>query len=263
MQVFCYSAVRAPDLITDQLRTHADVWRDSLQAGLTDREVAQLIRRDQIDILVDLAGHTGQSRLLVFARKPAPIQVTYLGYPNTTGMTAMDYRITDSHADPPGLTEAFGTERLVRLPDTFLCYLSEDEPIAAREAPGLRRGHVTFGSFNTAAKINASTVALWAQILQRLPGATMLVKCIAMASQRSHKNLLELFAARGITADRLELQSHVASHGEHLRMFDQVDVALDTFPYHGTTTTCEALWMGVPVVTLAGSAPHVSHAVGV
>jgi predicted O-linked N-acetylglucosamine transferase (SPINDLY family) len=256
VEVFGYSSVRAPDLITDRLRAHADVWRDI--SVLTDEEVAQLVRHDRIDILVDLAGHTAQSRLLVFARKPAPVQVTWLGYPNTTGMTAMDYRITDAHADPPGMTDAFQTERLERLPETFLCYCAEDEPAASSQVPALRRGRVTFGSFNTAAKINASIVALWAQILHRVRGATLLIKCLAMGCQRSRKNLLDLFAAHGISADRLELQGHVASHGEHLRVYDQVDVALDTFPYHGTTTTCEALWMGVPVVTLAGST-HVSR----
>lgn len=256
VEVFCYSGVRAGDLITDHLRRRTDVWRDIFD--LADDQVVALVRRDQIDILVDLAGHTGQSRLPVFARKPAPVQVTYLGYPNTTGMTTMDYRITDSHADPPGMTEAFQTERLVRLPETFLCYVTADEPVVAAEAPALRRGHVTFGSFNTAAKINASIVALWAQILQRVPGAKLLIKCQAMACQRSRKNLLDLFAARRIGPDRLELRSHVASHGAHLQMYDQVDIALDTYPYHGTTTTCEALWMGVAVVSLAGSS-HVSR----
>lgn len=255
VEVVCYSDGQTSDATTARLRRHADAWRDI--SGLSDEQVARQVREDQIDILIDLAGHTAGNRLLVFATRPAPVQVTYLGYPDTTGMSAMDYRITDSRADPPGMTEAFHTEQLVRLPDSFLCYLpAEDQSITIAPAPARRE--VTFGSFNAFAKINAALVALWAQILQRLPGAKLLIKCRAMISASARQHVVDLFAKHGIGPDRLELQSYVASYADHLRMYDQVDIALDTFPYHGTTTTCEALWMGAAVITLAGKT-HVSR----
>lgn len=255
-EVFCYADGYRSDSMTDLLKWHCDVWRSI--AANSDEQVAERVRQDEIDILVDLAGHTAQNRLLVFARKPAPVQVTYLGYPDTTGMTAIDYRITDSHADPPGTTEAFHAEQLERLPHGFLCYAPAEEPIAVAALPALARGHVTFGSFNAGAKINAATAAIWARILHRLGDAKLMIKHRALSSAGACQHLLDLFSVHGIGAGRLDLRQAVDSHQDHLRMYGEVDIALDPFPYHGTTTTCEALWMGVPVVSLAGTS-HVSR----
>lgn len=255
-EVSCYADGHVADEMTRRLRRHCDGWCSI--AGLTDEQVADRVRGDRIDILVDLAGHTSKNRLLVFARKPGPVQVTWLGYPDTTGMTAMDYRITDSHADPPGMTEQFHTEHLERLPDSFLCYRPAEEPIAVAPPPSLARGHVTFGSFNTGAKINPLVVGLWARILQCLGYARLMIKYHALSSSGARQHLLSLFAAHGIDSNRLDMRNTMMSPLEHMRMYEHVDIALDTFPYHGTTTTCEALWMGVPVISLAGQT-HVSR----
>lgn len=255
-EVSCYADEHRTDEMTRLLTSFCAAWRNI--SGLSDEQIADRVRADGIDILVDLAGHTARTRLLVFARKPAPVQVTWLGYPNTTGMTAIDYRITDAFADPPGMTEQFHTERIERLPHAFLCFCQVTEAIPVAPLPALARGHVTFGSFNTGAKITPLIVALWARILQQVEGAKLLVKHGALASNAARKYLLDLFATHGIASDRLELQITVDAHLDHLRIYDRVDIALDTFPYHGTTTTCEALWMGAPVVSLAGGS-HVSR----
>jgi predicted O-linked N-acetylglucosamine transferase (SPINDLY family) len=249
-EIFCYSNDSGSDHLTRQLQHHAKVWREI--GRMSDERAARLIRDDQIDILVDLAGHTAGNRLAVFAYKPAPVQVTWLGYPDTTGLSSIDYRLTDIHADPPGLTEKFHTEQLVRLPETFLCYRPDDENFPIGPAPALARSYVTFGSFNTLAKINRALVERWAQILRQVPGSHFLFKTKYLGDPSARQHLLDLFDGCDIPADRLEFRSGTPSHVEHLQQYADVDIALDTFPYHGTTTTCEALWMGVPVVTLVG-----------
>ncbi|MGA3066425.1 MAG: tetratricopeptide repeat protein [Tepidisphaeraceae bacterium] len=249
-EIFAYAQVTAPDALTDQLRSYVDHWRNI--ARLSDARVAELIHRDQIDILVDLAGHTAGNRLLVFARKPAPIQITYLGYPDTSGLTAMDYRLTDGFADPPGMTEQFHSEKLLRLPRNFVCYKPPADAPEASALPAMSRGHITFGSFNALGKMNDRILELWRQILHQVPRSRIMIKNAGLQDDAVKREMLERFSIGGIESSRVDLRSHVRTAAEHLKRYDEMDIALDTFPYHGTTTTCEAMWMGVPVVTLEG-----------
>jgi protein O-GlcNAc transferase len=249
-EVFCYNNERKTDAVTDRLRTLVDHWRDI--ARLSDERVARLIRADGIDILVDLAGHTTGNRLLVFARKPAPVQVTYLGYPNSTGLATIDYRLTDTLADPPTETQVWHSETLVRLPRGFLCYQPPANAPAVAPPPVATTHQVTFGSFNNPTKISDATIAYWADILRRTPNARLLLKARQLGDVATRERLKGLFAQHGIATERVEMVSWVPDKAEHLGLYHQIDIALDTFPYNGTTTTCEALWMGVPVVILAG-----------
>jgi predicted O-linked N-acetylglucosamine transferase (SPINDLY family) len=173
-------------------------------------------------------------------------------------MDAIDYRFTDAWADPPGTTEAFHSEQLVRLPETFLCYRPADDAPDVSSLPAIERGHITFGSFNILAKINPPLVALWAEILRRCPKSELLIKCAGLDNPGSKQLLLDLFAKNEIKPDRVDLRARVPSVSAHLQLYSEIDIALDTFPYHGTTTTAEALWMGVPVVTFAGTT-HISR----
>ncbi len=254
VRVFCYSGVQQPDDVTARLRGLADEWRDL--RGVGGDAAARLIRADRIDILVDLAGHTGGGRPLLFARRPAPVQVAWLGYPNTTGLAQMDYRLTDAVVDPPGEADRLHTEKLVRLPDGFLCYQPEagsPEPGEPPSVAGVQTsGRITFGCFNNLAKVTPEMVALWARLLGAMPGSRLMMKAHALGSASARHRLLEQFAAAGIAAERVALLGPEDSAVSHLARYRDVDIALDTYPYNGTTTTCEALWMGVPVVTLAG-----------
>ena len=249
-EIFCYAQGRSPDGATARLRALADHWVPI--EGLADGEVAARIRADGIDILVDLGGHTGNSRLAVFARRPAPVQVTWLGYPNTTGLAAMDYRLTDAIADPPGLTDSFHAERLVRLEHGFLCYGPPADAPAVVPPPARERGIVTFGSFNHPAKLSDELVETWGRLLARVPDSRLRLKAKAFEDERTRRYHQDRFAAVGVASDRLELIGHIDDPRGHLAAYGEIDLALDPFPYNGTTTTCEALWMGVPVVALAG-----------
>lgn len=249
VEVFCYAGVSHGDATTERLRKKTDHWREV--QGHSDDRLAALVRDDAIDILVDLNGHTMGSRLTTFARKPAPVQVTYLGYPATTGLSAIDYRLTDAHADPLGEADALHSEKLVRLPETFLCWRAPDESPPACVRDRNFQG-ITFASFNALPKVSAFTIALWATILGSRPDARLVIKAIGLNDAGTRQGLLEKFARHGIADNRLVLVDRFASLERHLAYYQQVDVALDTTPYGGTTTTCEALWMGVPVVTLAG-----------
>jgi protein O-GlcNAc transferase len=255
VEVFCYAEVLRPDMVTAHLQGFADHWRPTV--ALSDDELARRIQADAIDILVDLAGHTSNNRLLVFARKPAPVQVTWLGYPNTTGLEAIDYRLVDAVTDPDGeggapVSEVCASETLVRLEGCFLCFgaiRGAPEPAAP---PRLKTGTVTFGSFNNATKVSPATFDAWAMLLRRLPEAQLLLKGKQFADAAARALLLARLAERGVAPERVELVAWVPNTVAHLALYDQVDIALDPFPYNGTTTTCEALWMGVPVVTLRG-----------
>jgi predicted O-linked N-acetylglucosamine transferase (SPINDLY family) len=235
-----------PDTMTGHLRSLADGWVDAV--GLDPAALAEEIRRRRVDVLVDLGGHTGPTRLAALASRPAPVQVTYLGYPNTTGLPAMDYRIVDSLTDPPG-TESWSTERLVRLDPCFLCFA----PRADAPEPATPAGATTFGSFNTIKKINAECAALWAGVLHAVPGSRLVLKSGGGEPPEAFVAAGARLAAHGVTPDRVEFLPKAASHTDHLALYNRVHVALDTSPYNGTTTTCEALWMGVPVVVLAGN----------
>lgn len=243
-ETFCYADEISSDSTTARLRSQCDHWRNI--TGKPDEHVANLIRRDHIDLLVDLAGHSENHRLLAMARKPAPVQFTYLGYPDTTGLTAIDYRLTDAIADP---ADAFSTETLERIYDCTWCYRPDDSaPLPAMPADG----RITFGCFNIAAKINRPLVETWAAILRRVPGSHMLIKTGTSAADVAHPRIRQMFADAGIDASRIELLAYVPDTAAHLQLYNRVHVALDTFPYNGTTTTCEALWMGVSVVTQSG-----------
>jgi predicted O-linked N-acetylglucosamine transferase (SPINDLY family) len=256
VEVFAYAEVVVPDAVTARLRGLVDHWRPTV--ALDDDDLADQIRRDRIDILVDLAGHTAGNRLPVFARKPAPLQMTWLGYPDTTGLTAIDYRLTDELADPPGRTEALHTEKLLRLPAPFLCYQPKEQTPEPGPLPAQRNGRITFGCFNHLAKWDETVLGLWADILGRVPDSRLFLRARGVNDPGVTARLAGFFAARGVAAERLEFSGAELSDRDQLACYQQVDVALDPFPYHGTTTTCEALWMGVPVVTLAGEA-HVSR----
>jgi predicted O-linked N-acetylglucosamine transferase (SPINDLY family) len=210
------------------------------------------VRQDGIDILVDLAGHSGANRLMLFARKPAPVQASWLGYPNTTGIAAIDFRITDAIADPPS-ADALHSETLVRLADGFLCYQPPGDARSVAPLPAFAAGHVTFGSFNNLAKVTPEVVRRWATILGAVPGSRLMLKSHSFADAGTSDRYGGLFAASGIAAERLDLLPRILATEGHLASYHRIDIALDPFPYNGTTTSCEALWMGVPVVTLAGS----------
>lgn len=248
-----YSDTLRADNTTQRLKELVNGWHDVAQ--ISDAELAERIRRDNIDILIDLAGHTARNRLRMFALKPAPVQITYLGYPNTTGLpqSVMNYRLTDALCDPPGDSDALHTEKLLRLP-AFLCYQPPADAPEPCTAPALNKGYITFGCFNAMAKITTAMIKQWSEILRRVEGSRMLLKNRSLADEAIRERVRAEFARRGISQDRVLLLGHESTEREHLSRYLEVDIALDTFPYHGTTTTCEALWCGVPVVTMVGKA---------
>ena len=258
-EIFCYSDRVCEDATTERLIKLPLTWRRI--AGKTNEQVASLVREDSIDILVDLAGHTSDNRLMALARKPAPIQVTYAGYCDTTGLPAIDYRLTDAHADPPGVADAFSVEKLIRLSGSGWCYRPPECSPPVGAAPILKNGFVTFGSFSVQSKLNDALLGRWAELMASLPGSRLIIKNASVPASSVRTRILATFASHGITADRIELIGTVADTTEHLATYHRVDIALDSYPYHGVTTTCEALWMGVPVVTLAGA--HHASRVGV
>lgn len=256
VEVYCYSNVINPDHVTDRIRQATDVWRDV--ALISNEELCQLIRQDKIDILVDLSGHTSRNRILVFAQKPAPVQVTHLGYPCTTGLRAIDYRIADAVTDRPGIAESDFVEELVRLPGTFLNYQPSSEAPEVGPLPAMEKGYITFGSFNSLIKVNKVVVRLWASILHAIPNSRLMLKGYAFSSQQTRDSFTDMFGQNGIGPERLVLVDWNSTVGGHLDLYNEIDIGLDPFPYNGTTTTCEALWMGVPVISLAGD-KHVSR----
>lgn len=238
------------DAVSERLRKSAAMWRELV--GKSNAAVETIIRADAPDVLIDLAGHTGMSnRLPLFARRLAPVQITYLGYPNTTGLTAMDYRFTDSVVDPVGEADAFATERLVRFAPTAWAYAAPSDAPLVGPLPCASQPF-TFGCFNNPAKITDTMIAVWAKILTAVPDARLLLKGSGFNEAATREHYLTRFARHGIAGGRIELIDRTIDTASHLALYGRVDVALDTFPYHGTTTTCEALWQGVPVVTLRG-----------
>ena len=247
-EIFCYASVKRPDAITARMKKSAAVWRDVL--GVRDDALAELIREDRIDILVDLTQHMADNRLSVFARKPAPVQVAWLGYPGSTGLSAMDCRLTDARMDPEGAPWADSVEAPVRLPDSWFCFDPIDEYPEPSALPALQAGHVTFGCLNNFCKVNEAVLKLWVAVLQSVEGSRLVMQCPAGETQA---RVRQWFEAQGIAAHRLELVSHTAARAEFLRHFERIDLALETFPYNGGTTTCEALWMGVPAPSFPGA----------
>ena len=255
--VSCYSDVLKPDDTTRKLRALADVWRDV--RVMDDRALAERVIADEIDILIDLAGHTADNRLKMFGRRVAPIQMTWVGYPATSGLKQMDYRVSDSMADPPGDDASGGTdhlcsEKILRLAGCFLCY-TPPNGMADIELPINKTppSQVTFGSFNNFSKVTDEMIFLWAAILRRVPNSKLLLKSRQIADSVVQKNLIQVFADQGVSQERLVFKGRVDGRGNHLALYNDMDIALDTFPYNGTTTSCEALLMGVPVITRRGS----------
>jgi predicted O-linked N-acetylglucosamine transferase (SPINDLY family) len=257
VEIYCYSDVKKPDEVTMQLREkHGVVWRDI--SVLDDDAVQRIILSDQIDILVDLAGHSSGNRLSLFARRVAPVQVNWIGYPNTTGLNEMDYRITDPKADPPGMTEKLHSEELVRLPDSFLCYRPGSDFPPENPLPMFVNRFVTFGSFSNFIKVTPDLLDMWARILGAVPNSRLFFRARGMTDARFQQDILPIFERHGVNSERITILGHARSVIDNLRDYHNLDIALDTFPYHGTTTTCESLYMGVPVITLAGRS-HVSR----
>ncbi|MBI5612293.1 MAG: tetratricopeptide repeat protein, partial [Gammaproteobacteria bacterium] len=248
-EVICYSNSRKHDSLTDFIRAHAD--RFTTVAGLSDVALAGTIRDDGVDILVDLAGHTSGNRLPVLALRPAPLQMTWIGYLNTTGLRAVDYRVSDPYADPE--QGILGTERLLRLSECFLSFGDFPTGAVDPQPACLRHGHVTFASFNNLMKLTAPTVRLWAEILKRVEGSRLVVMAVGAGSQTVRAHLRAEFAGHGVDPERLVLKESL-SREAYFDFHNAIDVMLDSFPYNGGTVTCGALCMGVPVVTRVGPA---------
>ncbi len=254
-EVVCYANVLRPDSATEHLRALSHGWRNT--CGLSDSQLVEMIRSDGIDVLVDLAGHTGDNRLTVFSARPAPVQVTYLGYPNTTGLSSIDYRLTDEITDPAG-DERYYTEKLFYLRNGFSCYAPPTDTPEVALPPPCRKGTVTFGSFNNLLKINPSVIDLWCRVLQSNPSARMIILRNVLRG-KVRERMYQAFAQRGIDRERIDLLCEVpdeyrsAIRGRsYFALYSHIDIALDTFPWNGHTMSCETLWMGVPVVTLYG-----------
>ncbi len=248
VETFCYSDRIVKDDMTRRIQSAATLWRDV--HGTSDEQLAMQIREDRVDILIDLAGHTAHNRLLVFARKPAPIQITWIGYEGTTGLSAMDYLIADRQLIPTG-SERYYHEKLLFLPDGYLCYEPPDVAPPVGPLPLIKNGYPTFGSFNNLAKITPQVIDVWSKILRRLKTARLMLKYRGLGDPRVKQRFLDAFAAQGIELERLDLLPP-SSYGDYLATYHQVDVALDPFPFTGGATTCEALWMAVPVITYPG-----------
>ena len=243
-EIFCYSAARREDAMSQRLRSHADTWRNVV--ALNDEQLAQVIREDQIDILVDLAMHTDAARLLAFARRPAPVQVTYLAYASTTGLEAIDYRFTDSYLDPPEQDNRWYSEQPIRL-QNYWCYEPPAEAPDVGPPPMQRNGFVTFGCFNHASKISSVSLEMWRQLLRNVAGARLILH---IPSGKQRQRIVASFVEVGVEPDRIQFVGRVPLD-QYFQQYQQIDIALDTFPYGGGATTCDALWMGVPVMSLA------------
>jgi protein O-GlcNAc transferase len=250
-EVFCYFLGEGGDDLTELFRRSADHF---VEVGkLKDPELAERIRADRIDVLIDLSSHTRDGRLHVLARRLAPVQIQFLGYPNTSGAGFVDYWITDPHAHAQD--DVLHTEKLLRLPESFLCFGSFEERPLLTQTPAVANGYLTFGSFNNLRKLSAETVDLWASLLRAVPNSRLLLKDRLFEGKFARANVIAAFSARGIGRERLRLEQPVNERTLHLDQYNKMDIALDPVPYNGTTTSCEALWMGVPLLTLVGQ-PH-------
>ena len=246
-EIFCYAQVTRPDARTERFRASAQHWRDTV--GLSDEQLAARVREDQIDILVDLAVHTGRNRLLVFARKPAPVQVTFAGYPGSTGLTTIDYRLTDPYLDPTDMDESLSSEQTVRLPHSFWCYDPLDcADLPVTPLPAQSNGFLTFGCLNNFSKINDAVLRLWARVLHGVTSSRLLL----LAPEGDHRqHTLDMLGQEGVARERIEFVAHQPRR-KYLELYHRIDLGLDTLPYNGHSTSLDSFWMGVPVVTLVG-----------
>lgn len=253
VEYFAYSDVAQPDDMTEQLKVQFDHWRDC--AALSEDQIADLIYKDQIDLLIDLAGHSRSHRLKIFAMRPSPCAVTWLGYAATTGIRQLDGRIVDEVTDPLGQAEGLNAEPLIRLnPAPFLCFTAREDSPPVSDLPALTQGFVTFCSFNNPAKLSPRAIALYCQILEQVPHSRLILKGRPFADIGIKERYFSMFSAHRIGPERIEILPAAPDYLDHMRLYHFADLALDSLPYTGTTTTMEALWMGLPVVTLAGTA---------
>lgn len=245
-RIFAYSDVLVPDCLTARIGSHVDGWRDS--ARMDDAQLAELIRQDEIDVLVDLAGHTARGRLLAFARRPAPVQVYYLAYCSTTGLDAMNYRLTDPFLDPVDAEMADYAEKSLRLPKTYWCYSAPDLPLRVGSMPEPEVGLVTFGCLNNFCKVSDAALQTWGNLLRAVPDSRLL---LCARTNRQRQRVQDALFANGVERSRVSFVG-LQSFSDYMATYQQIDIGLDPFPFTGGTTTCDALWMGVPVVSLAG-----------
>jgi len=250
--VYCYSGVINADMITKRIQSFCDEWRQL--TGLDARQCAETIYDDKIDVLVDLSGHTGGNFLPVFFYKPAPLQISYCGYPFSTGLSVMDYKVVDSTTDAPRVADIYYTEKLMRLDGCFLCYKPPPAPVITTR----KGGGIVFGSFNSLPKLNSDVISLWAEILSVIPDSKIIIKRKSLDVPVVQRRIADMFMSFGVNPNRVIFIGHSPNLTTHLEWYNRIDVALDTFPYNGTTTTCEALYMGVPVVALCGDV-HMSR----
>jgi protein O-GlcNAc transferase len=251
-EVFVYADVMNPDVATQRLQGYVDTWRDIV--GLSNEQAVAQIRADKIDVLIDLAGHTDKNRLLVFAQKPAPVQVTYLGYAGTTGLSTIDYKFTDNVLDPIGETEAYHTEKLFRLPVYRIVDFDREQSPTVNRLPALDNGYITFASFNNFSKVTSYIIAVWAKILTVIPTARLLIVVKDADKEETQQHVKNLFIKHDIAPERLEIVGTRPFY-QYFKQHNQVDVSLGPFPHMGATTTFVSLWMGVPVITLTGQTP--------
>lgn len=258
LELLAYHTDRTEDALSARIKPRFVQWQSTI--GLNNEQLAQRIHEDRVDILIDLSGHTGHNRLPAFAWKPAPVQVSWLGYFATTGVPAIDYLIADPHTLRPD-QEKYFTESIWRLPETRLCFTAPEEQVAVAPLPALTKGHVTFGCFNNLSKFNDQVIALWSRLLLRLPDSRLMLKAKPFYDPVVRDSLLQRFARHGVTPDRLILEG-ASPRQQYLETYHRIDIGLDPFPYTGGTTTAESLWMGVPVLTLAGESFLARQGVG-
>lgn len=245
-ELFCYSSAARPDPITNRLRSLADQWREI--AGMSDEEAAEIVRQDKIDVLVDLVLHMGGGRPLLFARKPAPVQACWLGYPGTSGLTTMDYRLTDPYLDPPGMFDGYYSEESIRLPHSFWCYDPLSDVPDVNRLPALENGYVTFGCLNNFCKVNEGVLRLWAGVMRAVPNSRLMLLAPDGATRQRVQSLL---SSEGVDAKRVSFVSY-QPRASYLATYHQIDIGLETLPANGHTTSLDAFWMGVPVPTVVG-----------
>ncbi|MCK5683111.1 tetratricopeptide repeat protein, partial [bacterium] len=249
-EIYCFADFYYADWMSIKIQESTDHWINI--TGLTHEDAAKIIKSHEIDILIDLAGHTKGNRLGTFVLKPAPIQISWLGYPDTTGIDNIDYRFVDENTDPTGVSDKFSSEKLIRLVGGFHCYEPPPETPEVSELPVKKSGDITFGSFNNTSKVTEDVIQVWSQILKNLPDSQIILKSIQLADENVCKRYMEAFIKNGCSASQIKLISFCRNLKEHFQLYNSIDIGLDPFPYNGTTTTFEALWMGVPVLTLAG-----------
>jgi predicted O-linked N-acetylglucosamine transferase (SPINDLY family) len=248
IEVYCYEDVQKPDQMTKKLKQHQHKWIKI--CGHSNEFVSSLIQSDGIDILIDLSGHTAKNRLPVFARKPAPIQLSYLGYINTTGLKTMDYRLTDTYADSVHSKHLY-SEKLVYLEPCFCCYQPPDISLNISDLPALSKKYITFGAFHNLAKVSPNTLELWAELLHAISKSKLVLQSISLSDHETNKRFRQYFQSKGIESYRIEFLGY-QSFNEYLKKHHDIDIFLDTQPWSGHTVCCHALWMGIPVITMEG-----------